>query len=303
MFLLIRLFKQSGSGHMSCSLIHHILPALLGELQCGSLCKLLHAEICPSCWSKLAQSLRSHHQKQSLFMFRCSVPNHLKINTLVLLQHLPRALSHVSCHSRSSCRGPSGVPRRWPWWKRLSWPYLQRGWGPPPLPAGELRLWRHTGRSRRPSSLTSPEFCCPHRSGLGEAPTPPGSLWAWHPVQIGESDAYAETHQLECQCKNDTFRLEYVFVHYCSSSNRNYGNKFWTYCTYSSHSLLKFSLSLSLFKSSYSLLSKTEQLMWELSVRGGPSESSGTVPATSRIFFRPAGGQGIIQKLATGMPH
>lgn len=65
-----------------------------------------------------------------------------------------------------------------------------------------------------------------------------------------------------------------------------------THCTYSSQSLLKFSLSLSLFRSSYSLLSRTEQLMWELSVRGGPSESSGTVPATSRIFFSPAGGQG-----------
>lgn len=28
--------------------------------------------------------------------------------------------------------------------------------------------------------------------------------------------------------------------------------------------------------------------MWELSVRGGPSASSGTVPDTSRIFLSPA---------------
>lgn len=33
--------------------------------------------------------------------------------------------------------------------------------------------------------------------------------------------------------------------------------------------------------------------MWELSVRGGPSESSGTVPATSRIFLSPAKKQGV----------
>lgn len=33
--------------------------------------------------------------------------------------------------------------------------------------------------------------------------------------------------------------------------------------------------------------------MWELSVRGGPTESSGTVPATSKIFFSPAGVQDV----------
>lgn len=41
------------------------------------------------------------------------------------------------------------------------------------------------------------------------------------------------------------------------------------------------------------MLSNTEQLMWELSVRGSPSESSGTVVATSRIFLNPAEEQGL----------